>query len=96
MVLSDIRMVEMDGMAVLREVKRAGQQTPVILMTGFGSMDGAIEAIQEGAFDYVSKPFKIDGPQGRGRARGEALGIAAWQGASPRPWAGSSRSRPKA
>ncbi len=59
-VISDIRMLEMDGMAVLREVKKAGVGTAVILMTGFGSMDGAIEAIQEGAFDYVSKPFKID------------------------------------
>ncbi|MDR3606892.1 MAG: sigma-54 dependent transcriptional regulator [Oligoflexia bacterium] len=59
-VVSDIRMVEMDGMAVLREVKKANVGTAVILMTGFGSMDGAIEAIQAGAFDYVSKPFKID------------------------------------
>ncbi len=59
-VISDIRMIEMDGMAVLREVKKAATGTAVILMTGFGSMDGAIEAIQEGAFDYVSKPFKID------------------------------------
>ncbi len=56
-VLSDIRMVEMDGVALLRQVK---SNAVVILMTGFGSMEGAIEAIQEGAFDYVSKPFKID------------------------------------
>lgn len=59
-VLSDIRMLEMDGMAVLREVKKSGTRSAVILMTGFGSMEGAIEAIQEGAFDYVSKPFKLD------------------------------------
>ncbi len=59
-VLSDIRMMETDGMAVLREVKKLGKRSAVILMTGFGSMEGAIEAIQEGAFDYVSKPFKID------------------------------------
>jgi len=59
-VLSDIRMVELDGMAVLREAKRHDSGAVVILMTGFGSMEGAIEAIQEGAFDYVSKPFKMD------------------------------------
>jgi two-component system response regulator AtoC len=59
-VLSDIRMLELDGMAVLRAVKKAEPDTAVILMTGFGSMEGAIEAIQEGAFDYVSKPFKMD------------------------------------
>ncbi|MGK5082396.1 sigma-54 dependent transcriptional regulator [Bdellovibrionota bacterium FG-1] len=59
-IVSDIRMVELDGMAVLREAKRRDSATAVILMTGFGSMEGAIEAIQEGAFDYISKPFKID------------------------------------
>jgi DNA-binding NtrC family response regulator len=53
-------MLELDGMGVLREVKRSGSNSAVVLMTGFGSMDGAIEAIQEGAFDYVSKPFKMD------------------------------------
>jgi DNA-binding NtrC family response regulator len=59
-VISDIRMLEMDGMAVLREVKKANLGSVVILMTGFGSMEGAIKAIQEGAFDYVSKPFRMD------------------------------------
>jgi DNA-binding NtrC family response regulator len=59
-VISDIRMLELDGMGVLREVKKTGSGSAVILMTGFGSMEGAIEAIQEGAFDYVSKPFKMD------------------------------------
>lgn len=59
-ILSDIRMLELDGMAVLREAKKASSSTAVILMTGFGSMGGAVEAIQEGAFDYISKPFKMD------------------------------------
>src|SRR6185295_14334372 len=39
--------------------KKTDSETAVILMTGFGNMEGAIEAIQEGAFDYVSKPFKL-------------------------------------
>ena len=59
-ILSDIRMFELDGMSVLRVVKKSQAQSAVILMTGFGSMEGTIEAIQEGAFDYVSKPFKMD------------------------------------
>ncbi len=59
-ILSDMRMLELDGMAVLRAAKRAHSQTAVILMTGFGSMEGAIKAIQEGAFDYVSKPFQMN------------------------------------
>lgn len=58
-IISDIRMLELDGMAVLRQAKAGGAATAVILMTGFGSMEGALEAVQEGAFDYVSKPFKI-------------------------------------
>lgn len=58
-VLSDIRMLNLDGFAVLREVKKRHPETSVLLMTGFGSMQGAVEAIREGAFDYVSKPFQI-------------------------------------
>ncbi len=59
-IISDIRMLELDGMAVLREVKKLSKKSAVILMTGFGSMEGAVEAIKEGAFDYMSKPFKMD------------------------------------
>ncbi|NDD90891.1 sigma-54-dependent Fis family transcriptional regulator [bacterium] len=44
----------------LQAAKRKSSATSVILMTGFGSMDGAIAAIREGAFDYVSKPFKLE------------------------------------
>ncbi len=58
-ILTDIRMLELNGIAVLREVKKSEIQSAVILMTGFGSMEGAVQAIQEGAFDYVSKPFKM-------------------------------------
>ena len=60
LILSDIRMIELSGIGVLREVKKAAPLSVVILMTGFGSMEGALEAIQEGAFDYVSKPFKLE------------------------------------
>jgi two-component system response regulator AtoC len=57
--LSDIRMFDVGGMALLSHVKNSGGSTVVILMTGFGTMEGAVGAIQEGAFDYISKPFKI-------------------------------------
>ena len=59
-VVSDIRMIELDGMGVLRSAKKSNPDSSVILMTGFGNMEGAIDAIQQGAFDYVSKPFQID------------------------------------
>ena len=60
MVLSDIRMVDLDGMGVLREAKKSALPSAVILMTGFGNLEGAVEAIQQGAFDYVSKPFQMN------------------------------------
>ena len=59
-VVSDIRMLELDGMAVLKEAKKRDASSAVILMTGFGSVEGAIEAVRQGAFDYLSKPFKMD------------------------------------
>jgi len=59
LVISDIRMLEIDGMSVLSYIKKNKLPSVVILMTGFGTMEGAIGAIQEGAFDYVSKPFDL-------------------------------------
>ncbi len=57
-VLTDIRMGEVDGLAVLREFRRRSPETAIVLLTAFGSMDGAIEAIKQGAYDYLAKPFK--------------------------------------
>lgn len=60
LVLSDIRMGEMDGISLLKKIKAEAPETCVILMTGFGNMNSAIAAIQSGAFEYLSKPFKLD------------------------------------
>jgi DNA-binding NtrC family response regulator len=60
LVLSDIKMGESDGLALLSELKKTSPSLVMILMTGFGSMEGAIEAIQKGAFDYISKPFDLN------------------------------------
>jgi two-component system, NtrC family, response regulator AtoC len=59
LVLSDIRMLGFDGLELLGRVRQANPSTFVILMTGFGSLEGAVRAIQEGAYDYISKPFRI-------------------------------------
>ena len=59
-VITDVRMGEKDGMEVLRFFKKNAPDTTVIMITAFGSIETAIEAIREGAFDYVSKPFKLD------------------------------------
>ena len=59
-VITDVRMGEKDGMDVLRFFRRTSPETSVIVVTAFGSIDTAIEAIREGAFDYISKPFKLE------------------------------------
>jgi len=59
-VITDVRMEDKDGMEVLRAFKRQSPETIVIMITAFGSIDTAIEAIREGAFDYISKPFKLE------------------------------------
>src|SRR5439155_20594095 len=60
-IVSDIRMkTGLDGLALLDRVRREHPATPVVLITAFGSIDTAIRAVKEGAFDYISKPFDID------------------------------------
>ena len=56
-VVSDVRMPGMDGMAVLRRAKARDSRTEVILVTGFGTVESAVEAMKAGAFHYVQKPF---------------------------------------
>ncbi|MGQ0812435.1 MAG: sigma-54-dependent transcriptional regulator [Nitrospiraceae bacterium] len=58
LVLTDIRMGTVDGLTVLREFKRMSPGTSIVLLTAFGSLEGAIEAIKQGAYDYLAKPFK--------------------------------------
>lgn len=59
-VITDVRMEDKDGMEVLRTFKKNSPETSVIMITAFGSIETAIEAVREGAFDYVSKPFKLE------------------------------------
>jgi two-component system response regulator AtoC len=59
-ILCDIRMPEMDGMQFLNHAKQYLVNTTVIMMSAYGSIDLALEAIKQGAYDFISKPFKID------------------------------------
>jgi DNA-binding NtrC family response regulator len=58
-VLTDLVMEPVDGLAVLREAQRVQPRARVILMTAFGSLESAIDAMRQGAYDYVTKPFKL-------------------------------------
>ncbi len=60
LVLTDVRMPGIDGMEALRSIKELNPEIVVIIMTGFGSIDQAVQAVKDGAYDYINKPFKID------------------------------------
>ena len=59
-VLSDVRMPDLDGIELLRRLKPILPDTAVVLITAFGTVEAAIRALQEGAFDYVQKPFAVE------------------------------------
>lgn len=59
LVLVDIKMPQGDGYAVLKEVKAKSPDTVVIMITAYGSLETAVQAMREGAFDYISKPFNV-------------------------------------
>ncbi|HVP68169.1 MAG TPA: sigma-54 dependent transcriptional regulator [Anaeromyxobacteraceae bacterium] len=63
LVVSDIRMAEVDGLQVTDAYRDRAPDTPVILVTAFGNIDGAVEAIRRGAADYLSKPYDVDAIQ---------------------------------
>jgi two-component system response regulator PilR (NtrC family) len=60
MVLTDIRMPRSDGIDVLAASKSRNPNTPVVMMTAFASAETAVEAMKKGAYDYISKPFKVE------------------------------------
>ncbi|NLH50150.1 MAG: sigma-54-dependent Fis family transcriptional regulator [Myxococcales bacterium] len=59
-ILCDLRMPEIDGMDFLRRAIQSGFDKPIIMMSAYGTVDEAVEAMRLGAFDYISKPFKRD------------------------------------
>ncbi len=59
-VLTDLRMPNVDGMEVLRTVRKVAPETEVIVMTAYGTIESAVEAIRRGAYDFLAKPFKED------------------------------------
>jgi DNA-binding response OmpR family regulator len=60
LVITDLKMPGMDGIQVLKESMRINKNIAVIIITGYASLDSAIESIREGAYGYVKKPFNLD------------------------------------
>src|SRR5213596_2700886 len=60
LVITDLRMRRVDGLAVLRAAKEHSPQTVVLVVTAFASTETAVEAMKLGAYDYLTKPFKLD------------------------------------
>jgi DNA-binding NtrC family response regulator len=60
LVITDLRMPEMDGLEFLKAVKKETPQTEVIVMTAYATVKTAVEAIQNGAYNYLTKPFEMD------------------------------------
>ncbi|MCP4685333.1 MAG: response regulator [bacterium] len=58
LIITDLKMPGMDGIDILKHVREHERSEEVIIMTAFGSLESAIEALQQGVFDYITKPFK--------------------------------------
>ena len=59
-VLTDLKMPEIDGLTILRRSREIDPELPVIIFTAFATIESAVEAVKEGAFDYLPKPFSVD------------------------------------
>jgi len=60
LVITDLRMPKVDGMEVLKAAKSASPETVVLVITAFATADSAVEAMKQGAYDYLTKPFQVD------------------------------------
>ena len=60
LLLTDLKMPELDGMALLRRAHEVDPALPVIMITAFASIESAVAAVKEGAFDYLPKTFSVD------------------------------------
>lgn len=59
-IVLDVRLPGMDGLSAMSKLKKASGSAPIIVMTAFGNLETAVRAVDEGAFDYLTKPFELD------------------------------------
>ncbi len=60
LVITDVKMPHLTGIDLLKEIKENAPSLPVILITGYGTVQDAVKVIKEGAYDYIQKPFNTD------------------------------------
>ncbi len=60
LVLTDLQMPGVDGMALLHDIKKHDSRSVVVVITGHGTIEGAVQAIRHGAYDFITKPVKFD------------------------------------
>ena len=87
-VITDMKMPEMTGMEVLEGIKRISPQIPVLMITAFGTINKAVEAMKEGASDYILKPFSSETLEAAvrkafkiadGQSHGKLLDVHSWR-----------------
>ncbi|UCD56871.1 MAG: response regulator [Candidatus Hydrogenedentota bacterium] len=74
-VVTDIRMEEVDGIEVLERVRKKSLRTKVIMITGYAMMETAREAMEKGAFDFIAKPFEPNDLRAAVAKAASALGL---------------------
>jgi len=60
LILTDLRLPRMDGLELIRAIRRQNAATPIVVITAFGTVENAVEAMKAGAFDFLPKPFSMD------------------------------------
>ena len=60
LVITDLKMPSLDGIEVIKQVEKHNPDTPVIIITAYGSIEAAEEAVRQGAYDYITKPFRTE------------------------------------
>ena len=58
LVITDLRMPDVDGIELIEMVKQIDEQLPFMIITAYGTIESAVEAMRKGAFDYITKPFR--------------------------------------
>jgi len=58
LLITDLRMPDVDGIELIERVKQVDDQLPFIIITAYGTIESAVEAMRKGAFDYITKPFR--------------------------------------